>query len=142
MIERYILEAIQKAVTAAVAASSTPTLPVKYIGRNFTPPNTGAWLEIVHIPNNVNNEFWADGRTYQGMFRLIFHWQMNDSGAYQALSIADSVASYFTKGLLMTEATGAVRVKVTDNPDLMGVIEEVPELILPVSIRYQFFKVA
>ena len=65
MLEAYILEAFQ----AKIATLST--LPVKYVGVNITPPSDGKWFEIVHIPNNVEGEFWGSDKTYQGFFRVI-----------------------------------------------------------------------
>lgn len=140
MTQRYILEALQKGVIAAVAASSTPTLPVKYVGRNFTPPESGGWLEVVFIPNDITDEFWGTSKTYRGLFRLIFHWVINDSGAYSVMDLANSVSGYFAKGLTLNDTGNNVTVRITDNPNHMGVIEEAPEILVPVSVRYQFFK--
>lgn len=140
MTERYILEALQKAVTSAVATSNTPSLPVKFIGRTFTPPDKGGWLEIVFIPNDIMNQYWDTSKTYRGMFRLVFHWVIDDGGAYGIMDLARSVGAYFTKGLHLVDPGGNVNVKITDNPNNMGLIEEPPELLLPLSIRYMFFK--
>lgn len=138
--EKFILEALQKGILAAVAASTAPTLPVKMVGRNFTPPASGGWLEVIEMPNNITDEFWASGKTYRGILRLLFMWPMNDEGAYPALVIAESIASYFTKGLKLADPGNNVAVLMTDNPDFKGVIEEAPNMILPFSIRYQYFK--
>lgn len=142
MTEDKILKALQKAVIAAVAAAASTDLPataVKYVGRNFTPPGDKAWLEVVHIPNNITGEFWADGKTYQGLLRLILHWPMVDKGAYTPIILIESIGNYFTKGSKFTQDD--VVVTVTDNPDLMAVMEEPPYMILPLSIRYRHFKV-
>lgn len=138
--EKYILEALQKAVISAVAASTAPSTPVKMIGRNFTPPNSGGWLEVIEMPNNVTGEFWNTCKTYRGVLRLLFMFPMNDEGAYPSLVIAESIASYFTKGLKLADPGNNVTVLITDNPDFKGVIEEAPNMMLPVSIRYLFFK--
>lgn len=138
--ERYILEALQKGVIAAVDASSNPDLPIKMVGRTFNKPETGAWLEVIPMPNNVMDEFWGSGKTYRGVLRLIFAWPMNDEGVYTSLSAVDSVTSYFTKGLKLTDPGNNATVTITDNPDFKGVIEEAPWMLHPVSIRYQFFK--
>lgn len=132
--ERYILEALQKAVTTAVGVSP----PVKYVNRNFTPPD-GPWWEIVYIPNNVENEFWDESRTYQGLLRLLLHWPQDDKGAYPAMDEVASVASKFTKGSMFQDPAKKVTVRITDNPNLTGVIEETPEFLLGMSIRYSFF---
>lgn len=137
--EKAILEALQKGVIAAVAASTLPAAAVKYVGRNFTKPSDGKWLEVIYIPNNIAGEFWGGEKTHQGLLRLILHWPMVDRGAYDAMTLVETIAGYFTKGLSLTDVGNTVRVRITDKPNLLGVIEEAPEMILPISIRYQFF---
>ncbi|QWY83155.1 hypothetical protein [Rhizobium phage RHph_X2_24] len=138
MVETDILKALQKAAIAAAAASTMPTLPVKPIGRTFTVPSNGRYLELIHIPNNVTNEFWSEGKTYRGLFRLILHWGLDDTGAYSPLDVIASVASYFVKGAIFQN--GSVSVKIYEEPDLTGVIEQPPETLYPVSIRYMSFQ--
>lgn len=138
MIEQEILERLQKATIAAVASSILPTLPIKHVGRTFTIPDDGKYLEIVYIPNNVKNEFWSDGKTYRGLFRLILHWGLDNAGAYPAMRAIASVSAYFAKGAIFQ--TEAVRVKVYEAPDLTGVIEVAPEMLFPVTIRYECFQ--
>lgn len=138
MVEKQILAALQKATTAAVLASNMPTLPVKYLGRVFPIPSDGRYLEIVHIPNNVNGEFWDSGKTYRGLFRLLLHWQIDDAGAYQPLEILASITSYFPVGAVFQN--DGVSVKVYQEPDLTGVIEAAPETLYPVTIRYMSFQ--
>lgn len=138
-IEKAILEALQKGVIAAVAASTLSATAVKYVGRNFTKPSDGKWLEIVHIPNNITGEFWGSEKTHQGLLRLILHWPMIDRGAYDPLTLVETIAGYFTKGLSLTDTGNTVRVRITDVPNLLSVLEEPPEMLFPISIRYQFF---
>lgn len=138
MKEKAILAAMQAADIAAVAASIMPTLPIKAIGRTFNPPNDGRYLEIVHIPNNVLNEFWGRSKTYRGLHRLILHWGLDDAGAYPAIDVIASIADYFSKDATYT--SGGVSVKITEEPDLTGVIEAPPELLFPVTIRYASFQ--
>lgn len=140
MTEKAILEALQKAVTAAVAASTKPTLSVKYVGRNFTKPNSDGWLEVIYIPNNIMDEFWAEGKTYQGILRLVLHWFMDDKGAYEPMQLIESIGSYFYKGLRLADPGNTILLKINDHPNLLNVLEEAPELLLPLSVRYQFFK--
>lgn len=140
MAEKEILEALQKAVTSAVAASIKSTLPVKYVGRTFTKPNSGGWLEVIYIPNNVTDEFWSTGKTYQGILRLVLHWIMDDKGAYEPIRVIESIADYFAKGTKFNDPSNAVTVKISDNPNLINAIEEAPEMLFPLSVRYHFFK--
>lgn len=138
MVEREIIEALQKATTAAVAASTRPTLPVKYLGITFEIPNDHKYLEIVHIPNNVDNEFWGSEKTYRGLFRLLLHWPIDGAGVYPPTSLMKSISSHFTKGSRFT--AGGVSVKIYEEPDLTGMIEQPPELLFPVTIRYMSFQ--
>lgn len=141
MTEKAILEALQKGVIAAVAATSLAATAVKYVGRNFTKPNDGKWLEVIYIPNNVTNEFWGSEKTHQGILRLILHWPMTDKGAYEAVTLIEAIAAYFTKGLKLVDPGSTVRINISENPNLMNVMEETPELLLPLSVRYNFFKI-
>jgi hypothetical protein len=134
MIEREILQALQTATINAVSASTMPLLPIKALGRTFDPPGDGRWLEIVHIPNNVIGQFWADGKTYRGLYRLILHWGLDDAGVYQPMDVIASIAAGFPKGSIFQN--GSVSVKIYDEPDLVGVIEASPETLYPVTIRY------
>lgn len=138
--EKAILEALQKGVLAAAAASTLPAIQVKYVGRNFTPPSDAAWLEVVHIPNNLTDEFWAEGKTHQGIMRLILHYPMKDRGAYDPMLLAESIGAYFYKGRILSDVAVSVRVRINDNPNLIGVLEEPPEMLIPLSIRYHLFK--
>ena len=139
-VEKAILEALQKAVTAARAATTLPAASVKYVGRNFTKPADGStWLEVVHIPNNVTGECWGDEKTHRGILRLILHCPMTDEGAYTSITLMETIAAHFAKGQVFSDLAVTVRVRITDNPNLLGVLEEPPEMLIPVSIRYEFF---
>lgn len=141
MIEKEILQALQERVTAAVAGVPSIDLPanaVKYLGRTFTIPNNHKWLEIVHIPNNIDDEFWGTEKTYRGIFRLILHWPLNDEGFYPPLTLLASIVAYFEKGTLLQNGSSIVRI--TDKPNLTGMLEEPPQALFPVSIQYTCFK--
>lgn len=138
MSERYIVEALQKAVIAAVAASTTPAIPIRMLGRVFNPPSDGKWLEIVHIPNN-SNPTWGDEQVYEGMLRLILHWPVDDQGVYNPMDLARSISSYFTKGRKMSDTGNNVTVRVTRMPMFMGVIEDAPEMLFPYGLRYRCY---
>lgn len=141
MTDRYILEAIQKGVIAAVAASSMSDLPVRFMGRNHESEDADkSWLEFVYLPNDVQNELWSDGKTYRGVFRLILHAPMKDLGVYAPMDLLTSIGSYFSKGSRLSDPGNNVTLRITDHPNFMGIMEEPPELLLPLSIRYQYFK--
>lgn len=138
MIESDILKALQTAALAAAAASTYAALPVKTVGRSFTPPDDGKWLELVYIPNNISGEFWSSGKTYRGLFRLLLHWPMNEMGVYDGLKVIESVADYFAKG--SDFVSNGANVRIYDHPDLTDTLEQPPEILFPVSVRYQCFK--
>lgn len=136
MIEDQILKALQTAVLAALAASPTPALPVKMLGRVFPTPNDGKYLEVVYIPNNIQGEFWGDGKTYRGMLRLILHWPVDDAGAYGPMQTIGQLTDYFKKGTHFQVGAGPLTVKVQDHPDFMGILEGSPVTMYPTSVRY------
>ena len=134
MNEVAILRALQQAVTAAVAASGTPALPVSYVDVNFNTPDDGKWLEIVWLPNNLQGDFWGGEKNYRGILRLILHWPNNGSGPYGPLGTIGSVADYFTKGKML----GGI-VQTYELPDSTGRIADGDDVLYPVNIRYQSY---
>jgi hypothetical protein len=128
-----ILEKLQDGVAAAVAASTAPTLPVKYVGRSWEPPNDQRYLEVVFIPNNTN-DFWGDEQNYRGMFRMVLHWPNDDAGALPPLALIKSIAGYFSKDRLLQF------VQIYETPKLGGILEMGHETLYPVSLRYQSFR--
>lgn len=129
--EREILEALQKAVLAAAG-----TIPIKYVGRNFTPPNDGKWWEVIYVPNSLDDSAIGSSQTYQGILRLILHWPQDDSGAYSMLDEVRRMASFFEKGSVFGTV---VNVRITNHPKLLSLIEQPPEMLAGVSIRYNCF---
>lgn len=133
MIEQEILQQLQQSVIAAVKASNVPAMPVKLVDVTFTPPDNQQFIEIIHIPNNPADRFWGDEKSYQGIFRIVLHWQIDASGAYPPMRVLESIASYYSKNMWL----GIV--KITSNPDLTGVIETAPDLLFPCTLRYAAF---
>lgn len=134
MSEEAVLRALQQAVTAAVASSGYPTLPVAYVDVKFTKPDDQKWLEIVYLPNNVQGDFWGDEKTYRGVLRLILHWPNEGGGAYGPLGLIGAIGDYFPVGRVLSG------VKIYSRPDFTGVLEEKGDVLYPVSIRYESFR--
>ena len=140
MSEPAIIQALQTAVTAAVSASTAPTLPVKYLlvgssaGSTFTPPADRKWLEIVWLPNNRNGDFLGDEKNHRGILRLVLHWPNDGGGIYEPTLLLQSIGSHFSKGRLLSD------VQVYATPDLSGFIEQGDEVLFPVSILYQSYR--
>jgi hypothetical protein len=138
-IERYILQALQIGIRSA---TSLPTsIPVKYVNTNFDARDVDKWWEVVYIPNNIENQYWDSGKTYRGILRLILHCTQNNTGAYDQMDIVDTMANAFKIGSIFEDPAKKVRVKITSEPTLMGVIEESPNFLLPLTIRYECFKI-
>lgn len=133
--ERYVIEALQKAVLALAL-----TIPVKYLGIPMNPPSDGKWLEVVHIPNNIQGEFWSEGKTYRGIMRLILHWPMNAAGVYPPMDMIRTVAAGFTKGKQITDTGNNVNVSIVEHVNVQDVIEEAPELLIPLTVKYSCLK--
>lgn len=138
MSERYVLEALQKAVISAVAASNDPSLPIRMIGRTLQPPADDKWLEVIHIPNN-SNYTWGSEKTYKGMLRLILHWPTDDKGAYAPFELMESIVAHFAKGTAHGDDGGNVELKINKPPMSMGVVEQAPEQLFPYSIQYRCY---
>lgn len=144
-LEPSVYKALQKGVIAAVAASDYPSLPIKALGRTFdvkdevvSPDDIKAYLEIVVVPNNPDDEFWGEGRTYQGLLRLVLHYPNDDTGAYPPLNVLKSVCGYFTKDRALI--ADDVLVRITTPPNLMGDLPSGHKTEYPVSMRYTFFQ--
>jgi hypothetical protein len=138
-IERYVVEALQKMVTNAVAGTGSP--PVKYLGRNMNPPTDGKWWEVVYIPNNITNQFWDEGKTYRGALRLVLHWPQDDRGVYGPLDEVARVSDKIVKGAIYTDIGSNAFIRIIEHPDTSGVIEQPPENIMSLTIRYSCFKI-
>lgn len=132
--EEAILRALQGGVTAAVAASTTPVLPISYVGVNFNTPNDQKWLEIVWLPNNIQEGFSGNEKNHRGILRLLLHWPNDGAGAYRPLAVIESIGAYFTNGLLLSN------VQIYSKSDLTGVLQDGDDVIYPLSIRYQSYR--
>jgi hypothetical protein len=137
MIEQKITEALQRSVIVAVSQSLQPTLPIKMMGRTLS-PNPDRYLEVIQIVNNIQNSYWGQSRVYQGILRLILHWEVNDEGVYEPMKLRDSIASFYMKeDRLWNGATG---VQIVGVPDAGSPIEAGGGQLFPVSIPYRCFE--
>lgn len=138
--EAEIIAGLQQAVTAAVADSTSPTLPVKYLlvgsgtGGAFVTPQDMKYLEIVWLPNNRNGDFLGGEKNHRGILRLVLHWPIDGGGVYAPVALLASISAYFWKGRLLSG------VQVYATPDPTGIIELDSEVLFPVSILYQSYR--
>ena len=131
MDEVDIIRALQQGVTAAVAASDDATLPVSYLDVAFNVPADQKYLEIVHVPNNRQGDFWGSAKRYRGILRLVLHWPKNAGGLYSPLTLLGSIGDYFYKGRVLSG------VEIYEIPDYTGAVREGGETLYPISIWYQ-----
>jgi hypothetical protein len=139
--ETEIISALQQAVTAAVADSTVPSLPIKYLlvgstnGAAFTPPADQKYLELVWLPNNRIGDFRGNEKNHRGILRLVLHWPNDGGGIYAPVAALASICAFFWNGQLLNG------VQIYGTPDPTGVIEQGNEVLLPVSILYQSYRV-
>lgn len=83
--------------------------PVSYPGYTFTPPSSGAWLEVSFMPNRGIAFDTANTETVtpQGMFQVAVH-ERPGSGVNSIDTAAEAVIGVFPKG---TTISGNVRVQ-------------------------------
>ncbi len=140
--EHNIISALQKGVIAAIAQSSTPTLPVKYLLTDSDATNDGGfvvpadqkWLELVWIPNNRTGDFLGGEMNYQGILRLVLHWPNKPTGVYAPLDLLGSISRFFTIGKSLSG------VQVYAIPRFDGTVENGSENLLTVSIFYRSYR--
>ena len=135
MFDVQILSTLQKATTAAVLASATPAMPVKYVGLTFNIPGDQKYLECAFIPNNIVDAYWDRSKVYRGTYRLLMHWAIDGAGAYPPMEALRSIAAYFTKEVLLSNG-----VRLLNEPDMGSLIVNGPEIIVPCSIEYRSFQ--
>lgn len=138
MTDAAVLKTLQDAVKLAVAASNTPVLPIKFIGRIWEPPvNGGAYLELVFIPNNLDN-YWNDETLFQGIFRMVLHQPLDDQGAYTPLGNIASIASFFKKSTPLHGEN--ITLQIQQKPLVGGMIPTDTSNMFPASLSYRSFQ--
>lgn len=144
MIETDVLTALQTAGIAAIASLATAPakpLPIQAINRTFTPTTDapdGKYFEFVQIVNNPIGQYWDDTQLYQGVFRIILHWPIDETGAYAPTLLRDQLANFFPKGKLFV--SGQAGVRIYENPVASGSIVSGSELFFPLGLMYRCFK--
>lgn len=137
MIEAKITDVLFTQVSAAVAASSLPNLPVKFPGRMFILPNDNKYLEVFTIKANPTGEYYGNERTYQGILRGLLHWPLDDAGAIPVLTYLDELGGLLPKGSRW--AVDNYWLTLYDVPDVGSETEDRGDRFFPVSWRYRCF---
>lgn len=137
MIESKIIKCLQTKALEVIDDKN-----VKCLNINFNPPVDKKWWEVVYIPNNVEDEFWADeNKTYRGIFRLILHWPQKSQGVYKPLEEVERVAKGFPKNLELFSEDNSVKVIITDTPNVTNILEDRPQFMIGLTIKYTCFKI-
>jgi hypothetical protein len=106
------------------------SLPVAWPGVNFTPPQTGQWLELAWSPNETRNlTLGNDGAQLRG-FGQVSCCTRPGAGSVSVLTLADDIVELFAKGTPLGNAT------VERKPWLSSVLTADERISAPVTIRY------
>lgn len=135
MVESKIIKCLQTKALEVINDKN-----VKCVNINFNPPVDKKWWDIIYVPNNVEDEFWADeSKTYKGILRLILHWPQKSQGIYKPLEEAERVANGFPKNLELYSEDESIKVIITDTPDVTNIIEDRPQFMIGLTIKYTCF---
>lgn len=138
MIESEIVRCLQERAINVIGSNQN----IKCINVNYDPPVNEKWWEFIYIPNNIENEFWDDdAKTYRGIFRILLHYPQKSYGVYKPLDEMKNVASGFPKNLELYSADNSIKVILTDTPNLTSIIEDRPQFMIGLTIKYICFKV-
>ncbi len=138
--DEQVIRALQQSVIAAVATTTQPTIPIKFLNAAFEQPSDpdsavfGRWIETVHIPNNPPDPTWGDEQIYRGIYRILLHWPNLGQGSYEAHAFMKPITAYYVKGRKLNGV-----LQLMNRPKLTSVIEQGKELILPFSFEYCSF---
>lgn len=137
--ETDVIQSLQTSVIAAVAQSTYPTLPIKFLNVTdenipIPPVDGGPWLELIWIPNNPSDTTWGDEKVYRGIFRMLLHWPNDGGGSYGATGLMESIKSVYRKGIKL-----GGKLDLLTQPRLFSVGDPSKELQLIVSFEYSSF---
>lgn len=115
------------------AASLSPSLTVSFPGRDFTPPDSGQWLEVRFFPNETLNYGLANSgpSDHRGFVQVTVCERTSDTGIVSGLTLAGAVVTEFAKGTTAGDAT------VERKPWISSVVTMDDRLCYPVTIPYR-----
>ena len=121
---------IQSAMNGILSAASLGH-PISWPGINFTPPESGYWLEVMHLPNRgVDDQLANDGHVSpQGIFQVIVAGRPGSEISLR--EVAETVQGVFPKGTEIVAPIRATRHPYTTNVQYMDDCAE-----LAVTIEY------
>lgn len=104
---------------------------IAYPGVDFTPPDSGEWLEVRFLPNEgVDNGLgYSDSYVPQGIFQVSAATRPGN-GVIQIGKVADDVAAVFPKG------AGVGPVRVWRHPYQQQFVTMDDRVMIPVTVEY------
>lgn len=138
MIESKIIKCLQKRAIDVIGSDRN----IKCINVNYNPPVDKIWYELIYIPNNYEDEFWTDtAQTYRGIFRILTHYPQKSQGIYKPLEEIERIANGFPKNLELYSEDNTIKVTITDIPKISNIIEDRPQLMIGLTIKYHCFNI-
>lgn len=138
MIESKIIKCLQKRAIDVIGSDKN----IKCINVNYDPAVDKTWYELIYIPNNYEDEFWTDtAQTYRGIFRILMHYPQKSQGIYKPLEEIERIANGFPKNLELYSDDNSVKVMITDIPKVSNIIEDRPQLMIGLTIKYHCFNI-
>lgn len=105
--------------------------PIAYPSINFTPPDSGQWLELSFLPNEgIDQGLSSPTQIKQGLLQVNICGKP-DCGLIPLHSISDTVAALFSKNSVLS---GFVRISKT--PYTTDIISLDDRQILPLTVMY------
>ena len=122
---------IQKALNDLLIAASLG-YDIAWPGLNFTPPESGVWLEVTFLPNRGIDDGLANDSDVvpQGIYQVMAVARPG-TGLFPVTNAAQSVIDSLPKG---TNIAGLVRVH--RHPYQGSAIKEGDRVMIPVTIEY------
>ena len=122
---------LRAAVMSMIGAAGF-TQPIAWPGVNFTPPNSGNWLEVILLENDPQQDYIGnDAPVCERGIITITAATRPGFGEVGLETLARTVQAAFPKG---TVISGALRV--TKAPTRRSTIVEPDRIMLPVDIVY------
>lgn len=127
---------IENALLTRASGLSALGVPIAMPNNDFTPPESGSYIRVQHLPN-ANIRQFLDGTEphwRQGILQITAISPLGQGPAI-ATALAAAIAAYFPADLALYE--GAVKVTISRSPDIAPAINGDISWDVPVSIRYE-----
>lgn len=118
-----------------VIQAAFPTTPIAWQGADFTPPDSGVWLEAAVFPNNPIHDGirLSDSRTDQGILQVMVMCRPGPKGYFSSAATVEAVKAALPIGLALT---GLVRI-VSEPSEFRVDIRDPDRLAVIVSSQYR-----